>query len=150
MRVLPLTVSLLVISALSGCVAKPRIESQRTALEVANLKYDAALLGADASALRELYAEDFRYIGPNNVVRDKNTQIETLTSGAVDLIDGCSSDVDIRIYEAAAVVTGKFTGRVRATGREFAFTERYSTVWVNQRGVWRLVLEHGSVAEEGK
>jgi hypothetical protein len=31
--------------------------------------------------------------------------------------------------------------------REFAFRERYSTVWVRREDAWRLVLEHGSVVE---
>jgi hypothetical protein len=96
-------------------------------LEVENLKYDAALLGGDASVLRELYAKDFRCIGPNDVVRDKNTQIEALTSRATDLIDGSISDVVIRICEATAVLTERFMSRVRATGGEDAFIERYST-----------------------
>lgn len=138
----------LCILALSGCLSQARLESQRTALENANRKYDAALLGADARALGELYADDFRYFGPNDVVRNKSSQIAALTSGAVDLIDGRSSDVDIRIYGTTAVVTGKFAGRVRVSGREFAFNEPYSTVWVRQRGEWRLVLEHGSVVED--
>jgi hypothetical protein len=31
--------------------------------------------------------------------------------------------------------------------REFAFRERYSTVWVRREDAWRRVLEHGSVVE---
>lgn len=147
-RLVRLLASGLGILALSGCVSKPGLESQRTELVNANRKYDAALLGANARALGDLYADDFRYFGPKDVVRNKSAQIAALTSGAVDLIDGRSSEVDIRIYGTTAVVTGKFAGRVRVSGREFAFTERYSTVWVRQRGEWRLVLEHGSVVEE--
>ena len=119
-------VSVLAIHALSNCVSKPTLESQQTEFEVENLTYDAALLGTDASVLRELYAEDFRYIGLNNVVHSKNKQIETLTSGELDLTDGRISDVVIRIYETTAVLTERFMGRVRAAGGEDAFTERYS------------------------
>jgi len=135
--------------ALSACVSTPSIESHRAALADANRKYDAALIDADAATLRELYADDFRYFGPNHVVRDRAAQIEALTSGAVDLIDGKSSDVEIRIYESTAVLTGRFSGRVSVSGREFAFSERYSTVWVRQQNRWRMVLDHGSVIEEG-
>jgi ketosteroid isomerase-like protein len=135
--------------AVSACASTPSVESDRAALADANRKYDAALINADAAALRELYADDFRYFGPNHVVRDRATQIEALTSGAVDLIFGKSSDVEIRLYGPTAVLTGRFEGRVSVSGREFAFSERYSTVWVKQRNRWRMVLEHGSVIEEG-
>ena len=50
----------------------------------------------------------------------------------------------------AAVLTGKFVGRTRVAGREFGFSERYSTVWVNERARRRLVLEHGTIVEDGK
>jgi ketosteroid isomerase-like protein len=136
--------------ALGACASTPSIESHLAALADANRKYDAALINADAAALRELYADDFRYFGPNHVVRDRTAQIEALTSGEVDLIVGQSSDVEIRIYDSTAVLTGKFIGRVSVSGREFAFTERYSTVWVRQQNRWRMVLEHGSVIEDGK
>jgi ketosteroid isomerase-like protein len=135
--------------AASACTSTPSAGSDRAELADANRRYDAALISADAAALRELYTDDFRYFGPNHVVRDKATQIETLTSGAVDLIFGKSSDVEIRIYGSTAVLTGRFDGRVSVSGREFAFSERYSTVWVKQHNRWRMVLEHGSVIEEG-
>lgn len=136
------------VGAMGACASQPSIDSRRAELQEANRQYDVALLNADARALGELYADDFVYLGPNGVVRDRAAQIEAITSGKVDLIEGHSSDVDIRLYDATAVLTGQFHGRVRVEGREFAFSERYSTVWVDQKGVWRMVLEHGSVVEE--
>jgi ketosteroid isomerase-like protein len=150
MRLPRLTSITLMLCAVSACVSAPSPDAQRAALAEANRRYDEALLDADGDALEDLYADEFRYFGPNDVVRDKSTQIAVLTSGAVDLIEGRSSEVDIRIYGVSAVVTGRFAGRVRVDGREFSFTERYSTVWVNRQERWRLVLEHGSVVETNK
>lgn len=135
---------------LSGCVTDAALETRKTALAEANGRYDAALLAADAAALDAIYAEDFQYFGSGGVVRDKRTQIAAMTSEQVDLLEGRSSDVDIRIYGNTAVLTGKFVGRTRVAGREFGFSERYSTVWVNERARWRLVLEHGTIVEDGK
>lgn len=135
-------------ATLAACVTGRDQGVDRLALTEANAAYDSALLHADAKALDHLYADDFRYFGPKGVERNKAQQIAALTSGDVDLLDGDSSDVDIRLYGATAVLTGKYMGRVRVSGREFAFTERYSTVWTNEKGSWRLVLEHGSVIEK--
>jgi ketosteroid isomerase-like protein len=149
MRPVFATLSVVGICILAACTSSPPIDSQRLELEEANRKYDAALLEGDRRVLGELYAEEFRYFGPKEVVRSKAEQIEALTSGAVDLISGGSSDVEVLVFDSTAVLTGKFSGRVRVNGREFAFRERYSTVWVKRRNIWRLVLEHGSVIEEG-
>jgi ketosteroid isomerase-like protein len=141
-------VAAVALGAICACTPISSLDVNRAALTDANRRYDAALLSGDAAALQALYADDFQYFGPGNVVRDKAAQVEALTSGKVDLIEGSSSNVEIRIYGATAVLTGRFAGRASVSGREFSFTERYSTVWVRQDGAWRLVLEHGTVIED--
>lgn len=135
--------------ALVACSPMPSAESRREALMDANVRYDTALVSADAAALEKLYAADFLYVTtPSDVKRDKKTQIATLTSGTVDLIEGKSSDVEARIHGDTATLTGKFTGRYTATGRTASFVERYTTTWIWDDGAWRLLMEHGSTLRE--
>jgi ketosteroid isomerase-like protein len=75
-------------------------------------------------------------------VRNKQQQIDTFASGAIDLIEGQSDDVKVRQHGDTAVLTGRFRGRGRTDSRQFSFVERYSTVWVRESGRWRMVLEH--------
>ena len=128
--------------------AQTSATTQDAALHEVNRRYDKALVEADAAALRKIYAAEFTYIGPNAVVRDKDEQIHALTSGKVDVLAGRSDDVAMRIYGASAVVTGRFIGRARVSGKTFWFRERYSTFWHYSDGAWRLVLEHGTVVPE--
>jgi amidase len=120
------------------------------ALLRANAEYDAALVGGDGAALDRLYADDFRYVGPGAVIRDKRAQIAAFTGGAIDLLEGRSDEVVVKRYGDTAAMTGRFTGRVREGGREYSFVERYSAVWVIDDGRWRLALEHGTVVPDGR
>jgi ketosteroid isomerase-like protein len=137
---------LISITILASCATVTTLEADAE-LRERNQQYDRALLRADSAALAELYAPEFKYIGPEAVVRTREQQIHALTSGTVDVIAGASSEVDVKRYGTTAVLTGRFQGRARTTAGEFDFHERYSTVWVHRHGAWRLVLEHGSVVK---
>lgn len=117
-------------------------------LREANQRYDLALVAADTPALDALYLPEFTYIGPGGVVRNKMQQIQSIASGTVDVIEGRSDEILVRIYGYTAVLTGRFTGRARVSGEEFSFHERYSTVWIHRGSVWRLALEHGTVIKD--
>jgi len=110
--------------------------------------HDEALVAGDPVALDRLYADDFEYIGPGAIVRNKQQPIASFASAAIDLLEGKSDEVSIRLYGGTAVLTGHFKGRVRAQGREYNFSERYSTVCVRDRGDWKIVLEHGTVIRD--
>ncbi len=122
-------------------------DSEKDLLET-NGRYERAIVAADTSVLDALYLPEFAYIGPGGVVRDKAEQIRSLASGAVDVLEGRSDDVSVRIYGDTAILTGRFTGRARVSDDEFSFHERYSTVWIRDGSVWRLALEHGTVIKD--
>ena len=117
-------------------------------VRAANHRYELALVAADASVLNALYLPEFTYIGSGGIVRSKDEQIQAISSGSVDVIEGGSDDVQVRIHGDTAIVTGRFKGRARTSGSEFSFRERYSTVWIRQGNDWRLALEHGTVVKD--
>ncbi len=59
----------------------------------------------------------------------------------VDLIHAKTDDVRVRMLSPDAAL---LTGRYRLDGREADFTERYTSIWVRDRGKWRLTHEHSS------
>lgn len=134
------------ICVLALSFAAPVVAQQRdTALLARNQAYDRAILTADSAALADLYAADFVYVGPDAVVRGRDAQIRSLVRGVVDVLEGESSDVRVRLYGETAILTGSFRGRARTPAGEVSFHERYSSVWVRQAGTWRLVHEHASM-----
>lgn len=134
---------------LAACSAMPSKPSGLATLIDANARYDAALVAGDALALAHLYDDDFLYVTtPSDTRRNKMQQIAALTSGAVDLIEAKSSEVDARIHGDTATITGKLSGKYVASGTTVSFVERYTTTWLWRDGVWRLVLEHGGMLGE--
>jgi hypothetical protein len=63
-------VAAVALGAICACTPISSLDVNRAALTDANRRYDAALLSGDAAALQALYADDFQYFGPGNVVRD--------------------------------------------------------------------------------
>lgn len=118
-------------------------------LKAANAEYDKALIDGDAAALDRFYTADFRIIDDDAQIHDRTDQIAFMTK-SLDLLDAKSEDVQIRMLGPdAALLTGRFSGRYRLEGKENAFTERYTSIWVRDRGRWRIRHEHSSVVPDG-
>jgi ketosteroid isomerase-like protein len=141
-----LVLSLLpVVALLTGaCTGAPPTDAS-AALRALNSAYDRALLDADAVALDSLYHPDFTYLGPGGELRSRAEQIAALTSGRVDVVEGRSDSVQVRVYGTTAILLGQFSGRARVGTDSFAFRERYSTTWLLDAGRWKLLVEHGTV-----
>lgn len=120
-------------------------DNAAVSLRALNAAYDRALLDADSVSLDSIYHPDFTYLGPDGVMRSRREQIATLMSGDVDVIEGKSDSVDVRLYGSTAILLGQFIGRAQVGPEQFAFRERYSTVWLRESGQWRLLVEHGTV-----
>jgi ketosteroid isomerase-like protein len=143
-----------VVALLTGaCTGAPPTDAS-AALRGLNAAYDRALLDADAVALDSLYHPDFAYLGPGGELRSRTEQIAALTSGRVDVVEGRSDSVQLRVYGSTAILLGQFSGRARVGADSFAFRERYSTTWLLDAGRWKLLVEHGTVlrvpADNGK
>ena len=133
-------------AATTGCMRDvPREESIVAGAREANAAYDRALIDGDAAALAEIYADDFTLIDDDGAVHGKRDQIAQMTT-RVDLLDAKSDDIKVTPLGAdAALITGRFTGRYRMDGKENAFTERYTSVWVRKDRKWKVRHEHASL-----
>lgn len=141
---------LLATIVLSACGPAPSPERSRSALAAANAAYDTALRDGDAAALSAIYTDDFSFIGPEAQQRNKDEQIATMTDDGFELLDARSDEVRIAMLsEESGLVTGRFRGRYRIGDTERAFVERYTSVWVLQRGAWRVRHEHSSMEPAG-
>ena len=98
--------------------------------------FDRAELTADLGRLAELLADDFLSIGPKGFVLDKQQWIarhEHFTYQALD-----TSEMDIRVYDNAAVVRDVQSNLATYNDDKVALTVRVSQVWVNEAGRWRM------------
>jgi uncharacterized protein (TIGR02246 family) len=104
-----------------------------------------AQIHADAAALDRIYAEDFIGVGPSGTVRTKPQVISDFTSGSLKFQSITTEEVQVRVYENTAVETGLSTMVGQDNGKTVPRDTRFTRVWVNQQGHWRLVANHYSL-----
>jgi len=121
---------------------------QRSNVEQAIRRVDderiQAKVHADATALGRIYADDFIGVGPSGTVRTKPQVIADFTSGDLKFQSITTDEVQVRVYGNTAVETGLSTMIGQDKGKDVPRDTRFTRVWVNQRGRWRLVANHYS------
>jgi len=104
-----------------------------------------AQIHADATALDRIYADDFVGVGPSGTVRTKPQVIADFTSGNLRFQSITTDEVQVRVYGNTAVETGRSTMTGQDKGKDVPRDTRFTRVWINQRGRWRLVANHYSI-----
>lgn len=103
-----------------------------------------AQIGADATALGRIYADDFIGVGPSGTVRTKPQVISDFTSGDLKFQSITTDEVQVRVYENTAVETGLSTMVGQDKGKAVPRDTRFTRVWIKQQGRWLLVANHYS------
>src|SRR5436305_11432447 len=103
-----------------------------------------AQIHGDVAALKRIYANDFIGVGPSGTVRTKPQVISDFTSGDLKFQSITTNDVQVRVYGDTAVETGLSTMIGQDKGKTVPRDTRFTRVWVNQQGHWRLVANHYS------
>jgi uncharacterized protein (TIGR02246 family) len=100
----------------------------------------------DAEALNRLFSDDLLITVPSMAPMTKAEVLGVTRSGRLKFPRYESSDVSVRVYGDAAVVTGRLQ-RTRAMGdRVMEDDWRFTKVFVRQAGSWRVVAFHASPA----
>jgi uncharacterized protein (TIGR02246 family) len=145
-----LVIAVLALTATCTALAQKQSASrdQRSSVEQAIRQLDneriQAQIGADAVALNRIYADDFIGVGPSGTVRTKAQVISDFTSGDLKFQSITTDEVQVRVYENAAVETGLSTMVGQDKGKATPRDTRFTRVWVKQQGRWRLVANHYS------
>lgn len=104
-----------------------------------------AQIHADKVALDRIYADDFIGVGPSGTVRKKPQVISDFTSGELKFQSITTDEVEIRVYGNTAVETGRSTMIGEDKGKPVPRDNRFTRVWVKQKGRWQLVANHYSL-----
>lgn len=119
-------------------------ENDRAARD-ADRSFFAALLAADVAALGELLADDFVLI---DVLQGGEIQrsalLEAVGQGVVSFERIEVLDSRERRYGNVAVVTGRTEMAGQGGGQAWSARSRYTHVFVQQQGRWRLVAAQGT------
>src|SRR5438046_1351112 len=90
----------------------------------------------DAAALDELWAEDLEVAVPKMPVMKKSSALAFAKTGRMKFEKYETSDVNVRVYENAAVVTGRLQRERSMNGQTMSDDWRFTKVYVRQAGRW--------------
>ena len=105
------------------------------------MRLESELIGAimrrDSSALNSILADDLTAITPMGALFDKQAMANIDDNLVNESIE--TDEIQVRVYDNAAVVTGRATVKSRFKDQDLSGRYRYTRVYVRQQGRWRIV-----------
>ena len=102
----------------------------------------------DAAALEALWADDLEVAVPRMPVLTRADAVSFARSGRMKFLRYATSDLHVRVYGDAAVVTGRLQRKRAMNGNEVSDDWRFTKVYVRTAGKWRVVAFHASEAAQ--
>jgi ketosteroid isomerase-like protein len=103
-----------------------------------------AMERVDVATLNRILSDDLIYTHANGMHQTKSELIGVLGSGDMKYESIAPEDIRVRIYNDAAVVTGRASIKIKAAGEEQSFKICYLDVYVKQDGRWQMVAWQSS------
>lgn len=105
----------------------------------------AALLAADGEALDRILTDDFLIVDVmHGSVTDRQTFVAAVESGDIVFTAIEVAEPVVRSYGATAVLVGRTTMQGRTGTRDWQVASRYTHVYVENGGTWRLASAQGT------
>jgi ketosteroid isomerase-like protein len=99
---------------------------------------------ADPVWFAENLTDDFVLITPGGMRRTKRDVIDELATPGLKMDAYEPTEVQIRVYGDAGIVTGRILQRFTLGGIRYANDLRYTDVYVRRKGRWYLATVHTS------
>ena len=147
MRVLLAVLALILISTASAPAQAPKRDGDAKAeQELRKLvqAWDEAYVKGDTATLNRLLAEEFTFVGGPS----KADYLASFKSRAAATIESAvSTDIQVQVYDDAAVLTGLDTITGKNNGQSYVVKWLYMDVWIKRGGRWQCVKTYASPAK---
>jgi ketosteroid isomerase-like protein len=110
--------------------------------------WNEAHLQGDAAALDRLWADDLIVTVMNMPVMGKAEALGFLRSGRMRFQRYQTSDLRVRVYGEAAIVTGRMERGRSLNGQEVSDSWRFTKAYIKQGGRWQVVAFHSSTTSQ--
>lgn len=124
-------------------------DTNRAAVQATDRHFFDALVHSDVEALDRILSDDFIII---DVMRGAETTkpeiIGAIGSGLVQFEKIEIRDNRVRLYDRTAVITGQTQMTVRFSGMSSAISSRYTHVYCELEGQYRLVSAQGTSIQQ--
>lgn len=145
---LPLGIALSAIAGVGNPVSQSAHDADVRELERLESVWNNAHVQGDAAALEAIWADDMEIAVPRMPVMSKSAAATFAHSGRMKFQRYATSDLRIRLYGDAAVVTGRLQRTRTIEGREVSDDWRFTKVYIRQADRWRVVAFHASEAAQ--
>lgn len=115
-------------------------------LEKLETVWNDAQTRGDTQALDALWADDMEIAVPRMPIMTKAEALAFARAGRMKFLRYETSDIRVRVYGNAAVVTGRLQRTREMNGREISDDWRFTKTYVRQAHRWRVVAFHASEA----
>jgi len=123
-------------------------EADARELERLETVWNTAHERGDADALEALWADDLEVTVPRMPVFTRKDVVSVARSGHMTFLRYQTSDLHVRVYGDAAVVTGRLQRARLMKGQEVSDDWRFTKVYIREAGHWRVVAFHASEAAQ--
>lgn len=104
----------------------------------------AALLKKDVAAFGRIFADDAVLIPPDGTTQTKSQLVADVKSGDLVFESSEMSDMKVRAYGDAAVVTYVTNDKGKYKGQDISGHYRWTDVFVRSGGTWQIVAGQGT------
>ena len=106
--------------------------------------WNTAHRDADADALAALWADDLEVVVPKMPPMSKSEALGFARTGRMRFERYETSQIRVRMYGDTAVVTGRLQRTRTLAGKQTTDDWRFTKVYAQQNGAWRVVSFHAS------
>ena len=104
----------------------------------------AALLKKDVTSFGRIFADDAVLTSPDGTTQTKSQLLADVKSGDLVIESSEISDLKVRAYGEAAVVTYVTNDKGKYKGQDITGRYRWTDVFVRSGGTWRIVASQGT------
>lgn len=135
-----------VLTASRQVAAQLSTERDKQELEKLEIVWNEAHEHGTADVLQNLWADDLEVDVPNMPAMTKTEVLGFARSGRMKFLRYTTSDLNIRVYGDAAVVTGRLQRTRTLNGQELSDDWRFTKVYTRRSQTWQVVSFHASEA----
>ena len=118
-------------------IADPN-SAEQSALESQSARLQA-MVDADIDTLEKYLADDLTYSHTTGWTESKYEFLSTVESKTIDYVSATPRDVEVRVYDDIAVITGLSNMQGLVRGEPVSITIRFLEVSRRVAGSWRLI-----------
>ena len=119
-------------------------DSVRTPLLDLERRWDEAIVQKDVTTLEQILGPGFLFVDVDGSITTRADLLQNIRNPELIIDPFTTRDVEVRVYDRTAVLTGWFDQTGSFQGKRFRVRARYTDVYVRDATRWIAVTAHAS------